>query len=89
MPNYSIRTTNSVFVADDDDAIFDRPHDALASGVHSAIQLTGDAIAAGKRCSAVEVCVCGEDGATLLRSVVALSVSPLLIDKSSVVPLFG
>ncbi|WP_375391583.1 hypothetical protein [uncultured Sphingomonas sp.] len=89
MPRYSIRTTNSVFEGNDDDAVFDRPEDALTSGIQGAIQISAEEIASGKLCAAVDVCVDDEDGTPLLRSVVSLSVAPLLTDKRAVAPNFG
>ncbi len=88
MPRYSIRTTNSVFIGNDDEAVFDDPEDALMSGIQGAIEISADEIASGRPTSAVEVCVNDEDGRPLLRSVVALSVSPLLTDRRAVVTNF-
>ena len=89
MPRFSIRTINSTFVSEDDEAVFDGPDDALASGIQSGVRIAADEIASGVRSSAVEVCVSGEDGVMIHRSVVSLAVSSLVIKKSSVVPMFG
>lgn len=87
MPRYSIHTTNSVFESNDDHAIFDGPAEALASAVQGAIRITADEIASGNHCASIDICVDDEHGMPLLRSVVALSVAPLLTHKRP--PNFG
>lgn len=83
MPLLYIRTVNSDFVSRDDGADYARPEDALAAGVHSAALIGVDEIAGGKPSTAVEVRVEGSDGAVLLRSMVAVSVSALMTDVSA------
>ncbi len=77
MPVLFIHVTNSRFRANDEGANYDRPEDALALGVQSALALLADEINGGEPNAAVDVSVNGEDGAQILRSVVAVSVSAL------------
>ena len=79
MTRLLIHATNSAFYACDDGAEYDRPEDALASGVRSAVALMADEINQGERSAAVEITVSLEDGTQMLRSIVALSVSPLML----------
>lgn len=78
MPLLFIHATNSEFRACDDGAEYDRPEDALASGVRGAVALLADEINRGERSAAVEISVKHQDGTQILRSIVAVSVSPLI-----------
>ena len=79
MPLFFIHARNSEFRARDNGAEFDTPEAALAMGVKSAIAMAADEIGHGHRSAAVEVNVEQEDGTCLLSSVVAISVSPLIV----------
>ena len=79
MPFLYIRTCNSDFHCVDDGADYARPEDALAAGVEGAVGIVSDEIKRGGNAAAVEICVEQEDGTRLLRSVVAISVSPLSV----------
>ena len=78
MQQLFIHATNGQFQSHDEGAEYDRPEAALALGVRSAIAIIADEINGGERSAAVEVSIEGEDGTQLLRSVVAVSVSPLV-----------
>ena len=73
-----IHARNSQFHSCDEGAEYDRPETALALAVQSAMALITDEVGRGERSAAVEVSIEGKDGKQLLRSVVAVSVSPLL-----------
>ncbi|WP_237482858.1 DUF6894 family protein [Lichenibacterium dinghuense] len=79
MPLFSIQLRNSEFYARDDEAEHDSAEAALAAGVYSAMRMATDEIARGCRNAAIEVIVEQDDGAPLLNSVVAISVSPLIV----------
>lgn len=83
MPFLFIRTCNSDFGGIDDGAEYGSPEDALAMGVRSAVGLAADEINAGERTAAVDVCIEDRSGQTVLRTVVAISVSPLIADPAS------
>ena len=78
MPLLFIRATNSEFQSTDDGAEYERPEEAMASGVRGAVAILAAEIDRGERSAAVEVSVRHEDGTPILRSIVAVSVSPLL-----------
>ena len=78
MPRLFIHATNGQFRSSDEGAEYDRPEAALAAGVRSAIAILADEVNGGERSAAVEISIEGEDGIQLLRSVVAVSVSPLI-----------
>ena len=73
-----IHATNSTFFSRDDGAQYERPEDALASGVRSAVALLADEINQGEQTAAVEISIRLEDGTQLLRSVVSVAVARLL-----------
>ena len=79
MPLFSIQLRNSEYYSRDDEAVHDSAEAALAAGVDSAMRMATDEIARGCRNAAIEVIVEQDDGARLLNSVVAISVSPLTI----------
>ena len=70
---------NSKYYARDDGTEHDTAEAALAAGVHSAMRLASDEIASGCRSAAIEITVERNDGKRLLHSVVAISVSPMII----------
>ena len=78
MPRLFIHATNGQFHSCDEGADYDRPEAALAAGVRGAIAIIADEVNGGERSAAVEISIEGEDGIQLLRSVVAVSVSPLI-----------
>ena len=78
MPTLFIHAVNSELQSRDEGAHYDGPESALEVGIRAAITMVGDEVLAGKRSSAVEVRIEHEDGTPVLRSVVAVSVSPLL-----------
>lgn len=78
MTRLFINARNAEFHSRDDGAEYERPEDALAFGVKSAMDIVADEIGRGERSAAVEISVERHDGTELLRSVVAVSVSPLM-----------
>lgn len=79
MPLFSIQLRNSGYHARDDEAEHDSAEAALAAGVHSAMRMATDEIVGGCSSAAIEVIVERDDGTRLLNSVVAISVSPLIV----------
>ena len=79
MPNFSIRLVNSTFESHDNGADYERAEDALDVGIHSALRIIQEEIGGDRHAAAVDVYVEDKDRACVLRSVVALSVSSLLI----------
>jgi hypothetical protein len=77
MPLFFIHAINSQFRSRDDGSDYDRAEDALIVGVRGAASLALDEIQQGRSNTAIEVRIEQEDGTTLLRSVVSLSVAPL------------
>ena len=73
-----IHATNSEFRASDEGAEYEKPADALAVGVRGAVAMLAAEIEQGRRSAAIEISVALTDGTPMLRSVVSLSVSPLL-----------
>ena len=86
MPQLFIHATNGQFRSCDEGAEYDRPEAALALGVQGAIAIIADEVKGGERSAAVEISIEGEDGTQLLRSVVAISVSPLVPGAHRTVP---
>ena len=84
-----IHTQNSRFHGRDDGAEYDQPEMALAVGVRGAVALIADEVNQGQTSAAVEISIEQADGTQLLRSVVAVSVSQLMIVPSSSKPLAG
>ncbi len=78
MPTLFIHVQNAQFLSRDEGAEYDRPETALAVGVRGAVAMIADEINQGERSAAVEISVEQADGTQVLRSVVALSVSPLM-----------
>ena len=78
MPLLFIHARNSTLQFRDEGVHYDGPEAALASGVRSAVAIAAEEIAGGQRSAAVEVVIERADGAQVLRSVVAISVSPLI-----------
>ncbi len=70
---------NSKYYARDDGTEHDTAEAALAAGVHSAMRLASDEIASGCSSAAIEITVERNDGKRLLHSVVAISVSPMIM----------
>lgn len=87
MPTLFIHAVNAAFQSRDDGADYDHPENALEIGIRAAVTMASDEVLAGERSAAVEVRVEREDGTPVLRSVVAVSVSPLL--SSVTVPPFN
>ena len=88
MPRFVIHTTNSSFASYDSGADYDRPEEAMAMGVRSALEIIADEVHEGKASTGVEIRVEQEDGTPVLRTVVALSVSSLLtgVPETKLVP---
>lgn len=82
MPNLYIRVVNCDFESRDDGARYDSVDTAMTAGVQAALRIAADEMVAGKANVAVEIRVEGEEGTAVSRSVVALSVSPLLVAAS-------
>ena len=89
MPVLFIHTADAEFHSRDDGAEYDRPEAALAQGIRGAVALIADEVSRGGRSVAVEVSVEQADGTQLLRSVVALCVSPLILSAQSLTPEVG
>ena len=79
MPQFFIQATNSEFRSRDEGAEYDHPDVAMALGIRTAIAFIADEVNRGERSAAVEISVEGADGAQVLRSVVAVSVSPMIL----------
>ena len=79
MPQLFIRTINADFDSRDEGASYDEPAAALRRAVQGGISIAGEEIARGRITSAIEVRIEQEDGVPVLRSVVAVSVSPLML----------
>ncbi len=79
MPLLFIHAANSEFRSRDEGAEYDHPEAALASGVRSAIALIADELERGQRSAAVEISIEREDRTQVLRSVVAVSVSSMIL----------
>ena len=76
-----IHATNSSFRSSDQGAQYERPEDALAFGVRSAVAMLADEISQGEHSAAVEISVRREDGTQMLRSIVSVAVAKLLPDN--------
>ena len=83
MPLFFIHCRNSEFYSCDEGADYDHPEAALASGVRGAIAIIANEVGQGERSSAVEISVKREDGTEALCSVVAFSVSPMILASRS------
>ena len=83
MPQFFIQATNSEFRSRDEGAEYDHPDVAMASGIRSAVAFIADEVNQGKRSAAVEISIEGADGAQVLRSVVAISISPIILAARS------
>ena len=86
MPFLFIRICNSDFQSRDEGAHYESVEDALAFGVEGAVGVARDEVRSGASAAAVEVRVEGGGGETMLRSVVAISISPLSIVDASLDP---
>lgn len=82
MPRFFIRALNAEFSSRDAGSDYDEPRQALDRGVEAAIAITADEILKGHSNASVEVTVELADGAPVLRSVVTLSVSPLIATRT-------
>ena len=83
MPFLFIRTCNSDFSTIDEGAEYGSNEDALAMGVQSAVAIATDEIHRGEKTAAVDVCIEDQSGKAVLRTVIAISVSPLMIAAAS------
>lgn len=79
MPIFFIQLRDSKYYSRDDGTEHHSAEAALAVGVESAMRLASDEIASGCRSAALEITVERDDGKRLLHSVVALSVSPMIM----------
>lgn len=79
MPFFHIRTCNFDFDAVDEGGSYTDAEDALNAGVDGAIAVASEEMRHGRLSAAVDVSVEDADGKAMLRSVVAMSVSPLLV----------
>lgn len=86
MPFLFIRTCNSDFGATDEGADYNTNEEALATGVQGAVAIATDEIHRGERTAAVEVCIEDQNGSAVLRTVVAISVSSLMVKRASLDP---
>lgn len=79
MANFFVLTDNASFQTKTEVTdLVDTAESALAIGVRGALTIAGDDVANGERSSAVIVSVQDGVGAELLRSVVTVSVAPLI-----------
>lgn len=78
MPHYFIRALNADFTSRDAGSDYDQPGQALDKGVEAAVAIAADEVLRGQSNASVEVTIELADGAPVLRSVVTLSVSPLM-----------
>ena len=78
MPLLFIHAVNAEYQSRDNGSEYAQPEDALAIGVRSAAILVADEVGKGMPSAAVEVRIEQEDGTIRLRSVVSLSVAPVL-----------
>ena len=78
MPLFFIHARNSEFNSRDDGAEYDHPEVALSAGIQIAVTLASEEIAGGKHNTAVEIVIERHDGIQVLRSVVTITVSPLV-----------
>lgn len=83
MPFLYIHIRNSAFCARDDGAQFDSPEAALALGVQGALDMVAGEIDQGRQSAAIVVNIEEEDGTRLLSSVVAVSVSSLIVSETA------
>lgn len=81
MPQFYIHAVDGEYDSRDDGADYDDPDQALTAGVRSALRIAADEIGDGRMATAVEISIEREDGSAVCRSVLALSVSPLLIGE--------
>ena len=82
MPFLFIHVRNSDYCARDDGAEFDTPEAALALGVQGALAMASNEIGQGRHSTAIMVNVEQEDGTRLFTSVVAISVSSLMVTEA-------
>jgi hypothetical protein len=86
MPFLFIRLCNSHFGSVDEGAEYVSKEAAMSAGVRGAVAIAGDEVFGGERAAAVDICIEDQNGKTVLRSVVAILVSPLLVMHPSHVP---
>ena len=86
MPLFFIHARNSEFHSRDEGAEYDHAEAAMASGVRSAVALIADEVNRGERSAAVEISIKREDGTQVLCSVVAVSVSPMILATQGLEP---
>lgn len=79
MPLLFLRAVNATFISRDDGAEYDSAEHALAYGVKGAAAFIADELGEGRTSAAIEICVEEESGAAILRSIVSMSVAPLLL----------
>ena len=79
MPRLFIHVRNSAYRSRDEGGEYVTAEAALAAGVRSATTIAADEIGRGQRSTAIEVNIEEADGTCLLTSVVAISVSPLMV----------
>lgn len=79
-----IHATNTEFRSCDEGAEYEKPADALAVGIRGAVAMLAGELEQGRRSAAIEISVERADGTPMLRSVVSLSVSPLLAVRAGV-----
>ena len=75
---------NSEYYARDDGSEHDSAEAALAAGVHSAMRMATDEVADGRCSAAIEITIEQNDGTRLLSSVVAISVSSMVITEKPI-----
>jgi hypothetical protein len=79
MKHFRVRTLNSQFQTEAEFENFGTVEEVMAEGIKGAMAIAADEINGGSNSVSVEVIVEGEAGRSLLRSVLSVSVAPLLI----------
>jgi hypothetical protein len=82
MPSFTIHTVNSTYSTEltlPDEPNFDTAH---AAGIRGALMIARDEVHAGSAAAAVEVIVEDHEGHQVRRSVVSVSVAPLVTEPA-------
>lgn len=83
MPDFTIRTINSLIATQASLTNLPDAADALEEAVQGALMIAGEEVRAGKAAVAVEAVVENLLGEQLLRSVVSISVAPLAVGHTT------
>jgi len=82
MPTFTIHTINNTYATELE--MSDQPHAeaAHAAGIRGALMIARDEVHAGKTAVAVEVIVEDHDARPVRRSVVSVSIAPLMLEET-------